>query len=182
MALAPSLDLVFVPSSSSNLLSIATWSVASMPINSSAIILFTLSTAFKTPLPRYLDLSPSRNSSASFSPVEAPEGTAARPNAPLSSNTSTSIVGFPLESKISLAVMSFINIVIFLLFDLTFERNAVINFVTPKIKNVLLITRCNLTGLQIFHIVLTLTFMICRSFRLIFNFIAGFYTFHLFHI
>ncbi|MGT2397604.1 hypothetical protein ACVPOR_01930 [Staphylococcus aureus] len=35
-------------------------------------------------------MSPSRNSTASCSPVEAPDGTNARPNAPLSVNTSTS--------------------------------------------------------------------------------------------
>ena len=64
---------------------------------------FTFSTAFKTPLPRYRALSPSRNSTASYSPVDAPDGTIARPNAPLSVNTSTSTVGFPRESSTSLA-------------------------------------------------------------------------------
>jgi len=43
---------------------------------------------------------PSRNSTASCSPVEAPEGTAALPKTPFSVVTSTSTVGFPLESKI----------------------------------------------------------------------------------
>ena len=38
---------------------------------------------------------PSRSSTASNSPVEAPEGTAARPDAPDASPTSTSTVGFP---------------------------------------------------------------------------------------
>ena len=47
--------------------------------------------------------SSSRSSSASCSPVEAPLGTAARPNAPSSSHTSTSTVGFPRESRISRA-------------------------------------------------------------------------------
>ena len=46
-------------------------------------------------------LSPSRSSSASRSPVDAPDGTAARPNAPPSSVTSTSTVGLPRESRIS---------------------------------------------------------------------------------
>ena len=41
----------------------------------------------------------------------APEGTAARPKAPLSKSTSTSIVGLPRESRISLALISLINIV-----------------------------------------------------------------------
>ena len=38
-------------------------------------------------------------------PVEAPEGTAARPNEPSSNSTSTSIVGFPRESRISRALI-----------------------------------------------------------------------------
>src|SRR5437762_3144758 len=46
-------------------------------------------------------MSPSRSSSASRSPVDAPDGTAARPDAPPSSATSTSTVGFPRESRIS---------------------------------------------------------------------------------
>ena len=46
---------------------------------------------------------PSRNSTASCSPVEAPDGTAALPKIPFSVITSTSTVGFPLESNICLA-------------------------------------------------------------------------------
>ncbi len=69
---------------------------------------FTLLTAFKTPLPMYLFESLSRSSKASFEPVEAPEGTAALPMIPFSKMTSTSIVGLPLESKISLALISLI--------------------------------------------------------------------------
>ncbi|MNF12282.1 hypothetical protein D3C80_2137090 [compost metagenome] len=64
---------------------------------------FTLSTAFKTPLPKYLFLSSSLNSTASKAPVDAPDGTAALPMNPPSTSTSTSTVGFPLESSISLA-------------------------------------------------------------------------------
>ncbi len=64
---------------------------------------FTLDTATETPFPRYLDLSLSLNSTASKAPVDAPDGTPARPNPPLSVQTSTSTVGFPLESNISLA-------------------------------------------------------------------------------
>src|SRR5690349_13548634 len=71
----------------------------------------TASTAFKTPLPPYLDLSPSRNSTASWAPVEAPEGTAARPMAPLSRVTSTSTVGLPRLSRICLAWMSMIALI-----------------------------------------------------------------------
>src|SRR5436190_16293292 len=67
----------------------------------SRIDVFTASTAFFTPLPRYRDLSPSRSSHASCSPVLAPEGTAARPTTPLSRMTSTSTVGLPRESRIS---------------------------------------------------------------------------------
>src|ERR1700730_10633382 len=63
-----------------------------------AISVLALVTALSTPLPRYLDLSPSRSSRASCSPVEAPEGTAARPSAPPSRITSASTVGLPRES------------------------------------------------------------------------------------
>ena len=66
-------------------------------------VLFTLSTAFWTLLPIYFDLSPSLSSSASKIPVEAPDGTAARPFTPFVSFTSTSTVGLPRESKICLA-------------------------------------------------------------------------------
>src|SRR4051794_20195787 len=65
-----------------------------------------LATAFSTPLPRYRPLSPSRSSSASNAPVEAPEGTAARPTVPSSSPTSTSTVGLPRESRISRATIA----------------------------------------------------------------------------
>jgi len=57
-----------------------------------------------TDLPSHFPFSPSLNSTASSSPVDAPEGTAALPNAPLHVVTSTSTVGFPLESIICLAV------------------------------------------------------------------------------
>ena len=42
---------------------------------------------------------PSRSSTASCTPVDAPDGTIARPNAPDSSRTSTSTVGLPRESS-----------------------------------------------------------------------------------
>ena len=60
-----------------------------------------LLTALVTPLPPYLLLSPSLSSTASFSPVEAPDGTAARPKLPSARTTSASTVGFPRESRIS---------------------------------------------------------------------------------
>src|SRR5574341_1669313 len=63
----------------------------------------TLATACCTPFPPYRAGSPSRSSSASCAPVEAPEGTAARPEAPSLRRTSTSTVGFPRESRISRA-------------------------------------------------------------------------------
>src|SRR6266850_6885997 len=83
-----------------------TWSNASFPNNSGAISLLILATAFETPFPIQRFLSPSRSSIASFSPVEAPDGTAARPRAPLSSVTSASIVGFPRESRICRPLIS----------------------------------------------------------------------------
>jgi hypothetical protein len=42
--------------------------------------------------------------------VDAPEGTAARPTAPQATQTSTSTVGFPLESRICLAFTSTISV------------------------------------------------------------------------
>ncbi|KAF5047492.1 hypothetical protein SDC9_147601 [bioreactor metagenome] len=76
-------------------------------------MLFTLSTAVKTPFPRYLDLSPSLNSTASKAPVDAPEGTPALPYPPDSVQTSTSIVGLALESNISLAYTSDIIVILY---------------------------------------------------------------------
>src|SRR5205823_4514913 len=84
-------------------LSIFAWSNASHPLSTGAIFSLTLATAFLTPFPPNRFLFPSRNSHASCSPVLAPLGIAARPSAPLSSRTSTSMVGLPRESKISRA-------------------------------------------------------------------------------
>ncbi len=81
MALAPSEALVSVPSSRIMAWSTLRWSRASKPSSSSAIGPLTLPTAVATPLPPNRS-PPSRNSTASNSPVEAPEGTAARPAAP----------------------------------------------------------------------------------------------------
>src|SRR3989441_3390291 len=64
---------------------------------------FTFFTASSTPLPPNRFWSPSRSSTASCSPVEAPLGTAARPAAPLDSVTSASMVGLPRLSRISRA-------------------------------------------------------------------------------
>src|ERR1700761_9354435 len=63
------------------------------------IFLLTFSTAFRTPLPPYLVVSPSRSSRASCSPVLAPEGTMARARVPSARKTSASRVGLPRESR-----------------------------------------------------------------------------------
>ncbi len=73
-----------------------------MPTTASAITVPILATAFSTPLPRYLELSPSRSSSASKAPVDAPLGTVPLAIVPSASVTSASTAGFPLESRISL--------------------------------------------------------------------------------
>jgi hypothetical protein len=112
MAFAPSFDLVFVPSRAIMVLSMETWSHASKPTRAGAILDFTFATALRTPFPEYLFLSPSRSSMASNSPVEAPEGTAARPKAPEASLTSTYTVGLPRESMISRAVMKAMDVFI----------------------------------------------------------------------
>lgn len=67
MALAPSLVLLGVPSSLTRKLSTAVWSLTSRPalISSGAMTVLTFSTAFRTPLPPHLALSPSRSSQAS---------------------------------------------------------------------------------------------------------------------
>src|SRR5215469_3608701 len=98
MALAPRRDLVGVLSREIIFWSSPRWSAASEPQSTLAISALTWETALSTPLPRYLDLSPSRSSRASCSPVEAPEGTAARTKPPDSRMTSASTVGLPRES------------------------------------------------------------------------------------
>ncbi len=103
IAFAPRRLLFGVPSSSMRTRSSSRWPSASSPVTASAISLFTLPTAFSTPLPRKRLGSPSRSSTASCSPVDAPDGTAARPSAPDSRVTSTSTVGLPRESRISRA-------------------------------------------------------------------------------
>src|SRR6266536_4327698 len=74
-------------------------SVASRPRTTSRSSPFAFATAFVTPLPPYAS-PPSRSSTASWTPVEAPDGMPARPTAPDSSTTSTSTVGLPRESRI----------------------------------------------------------------------------------
>jgi hypothetical protein len=70
-----------------------------MPRTATAISSFTCATARVTPLPFHWS-EPSRSSTASNSPVDAPDGTAARPADPDLSDTSTSTVGLPRESRI----------------------------------------------------------------------------------
>src|ERR1700685_4220603 len=70
-----------------------------MPRTACAISPSTLATARVTPLPCQRS-PPSRSSVASNSPVEAPEGTAARPEAPERRTMRTSTVGLPRLSRI----------------------------------------------------------------------------------
>ncbi len=74
-------------------------------------------------LPITIAALPSRSSRASFTPVEAPDGTAARPIAPESSRMSTSSVGLPRESRISRANTSMIS-------DITCLLNSWLKFIT----------------------------------------------------
>src|SRR5215210_1040332 len=92
MALAPRRPLLGVPSSSIIARSRPAWSSASSPATAAAISPLTFATARPTPLPPHRS-PPSRSSTASNSPVDAPEGTVARPAAPERSATSTSTVG-----------------------------------------------------------------------------------------
>src|SRR5215204_7366176 len=105
MALAPILDLLSVPSKSSIAWSTNRCSLASYPMSPGPSWSITPSTALLTPFPPKR-ASPSRSSTASKAPVEAPEGTAARPSEPSSRMTSTSTVGLPRESRISRAPMN----------------------------------------------------------------------------
>ena len=104
MAFAPSFDLSFVPSARIMALSTAYMSHASIPFSVSHITVLTFSAALRTPFPPYLPLSPSRSSSASYSPVDAPLGAAPLATVPSARRTSASTVGFPRESMISLPV------------------------------------------------------------------------------
>src|SRR5439155_13201834 len=105
-ALAPRLEESRVPSVSRRRASTASCATGSRSRTAGARTLTTLSTARSTPLPRKRAASPSRSSRASREPVEAPDGTAARPKVPSSRWTSTSTVGLPRESRISRAFTS----------------------------------------------------------------------------
>ncbi len=103
MALAPSRLLFAVPSRSIMAWSASASEVQGRPHRRSRISVFTVATAPRTPLPSYLFGSPSRRSTASREPVEAPDGTPARAAAPSASRTVTARVGRPRESRISRA-------------------------------------------------------------------------------
>ena len=111
MALPPRLDLFSVPSSSIMARSMASWSEGSMPSRALAMGPRTFSTAFMSPLPLYLALSPSLSSRASQVPVDAPDGAMAVILCPLTVS-SASTVGLPLESSTSLAQTFSIFIVV----------------------------------------------------------------------
>ncbi|KAG6545647.1 hypothetical protein Mapa_012832 [Marchantia paleacea] len=103
MELAPSFCLhhphsFCVPSSSCTMrLSMAVCSVGSLPTSAGAMVVWMLFTALDTPLPMNF-LPPSLSSRASYTPVDAPLGTAALWNEPSLRCTSHSTVGFPLLS------------------------------------------------------------------------------------
>ena len=111
-AFAPSRALLSVPSRSISVWSMNACSSASRPMIASQISVLTFSTAWSTPLPRYRCGSPSRSSIASRCPVDAPDGTAARPMTPDSRSTSASTVGLPRESRISRATTSTIALIV----------------------------------------------------------------------
>ena len=103
VALAPSLLLFGVPSRL-----IIAWSASAsdaqeLPRSRPAISTLTFDAALSTPLPSYRVLSPSRSSTASRDPVDAPEGTPALAVLPSASVTVTASVGRPRESRISSA-------------------------------------------------------------------------------
>ena len=82
MALAPSRALLGVPSASIRARSTARWSRASTPSRMSAISPLTLADRLAGRPCRRSGRPPSRSSTASNDPVEAPDGTMARPTAP----------------------------------------------------------------------------------------------------
>jgi hypothetical protein len=101
IALAPSRPLFKVPSSLIRAASRSASSAKSRPRRRSAISPFACPTARPTPWPSKRVGSSSRSSAASIDPVDAPDGTPARPVAPFDSSTATQRVGRARESKIS---------------------------------------------------------------------------------
>ena len=98
VALPPSRRFSGVPSSSISRASIAAWSAASRPISAGAMTSVTLATARVTSSPPNAS-PPSRRSTASPLPVDAPAGAIARPTAPPARCSSASTVGRPRLSQ-----------------------------------------------------------------------------------
>ena len=103
VALAPSLLLFAVPSRPIMAWSASASDAQDRPRSRPEISVFTAATAPSTPLPSYRAGSPSRRSTASRDPVDAPDGTPARACVPSASRTVTASVGRPRESRISSA-------------------------------------------------------------------------------
>src|ERR671917_603015 len=101
IALAPNRDLLAVPSNSTIARSRSSCVSNDRSLNDSFKVPLTFAVAFRQPRPSYRSASPSRSSSASAAPVEAPEGTEADPTAPPSSSQTAFTVGRPRLSRIS---------------------------------------------------------------------------------
>ncbi len=106
IAFAPNRCLFFVPSSLILFESISFWRLTSIPFRAGLKIRLILFTAFFTPLLANA-FPPSRSSTASCTPVEAPDGTRAVPLAFLV-ETVADIVGVPRESRTHLELTFFI--------------------------------------------------------------------------
>lgn len=102
-ASAPSRDLVPVPSSSISARSTSAAEAKPRPVRARAISPLTCPAAPSTPWPPYRERSPSRSSTASRAPVDAPGGTPARTRVPSPAVRVTASVGRPRESRISTA-------------------------------------------------------------------------------
>src|SRR6266571_2762970 len=105
-------------------------------------------------------MSPSRSSRASWIPVDAPEGTVPRPILPSRVQTSTSTVGFPLESRTCLAFRSVISESPVILFDIAFTVPGIVlwyhSFVLKSYnrdENVVDVGSCRTSDYQIVELV-----------------------------
>src|SRR6056297_340798 len=104
--LAPIAEKSSVPSAARSALSTARWSPAYSPSSRG------------TACSRALAMDSLAGSSiASYSPVDAPEGAAARPKPPESVSTSASTVGFPRESSTRRSEIELICVIVLLSFD-----------------------------------------------------------------
>jgi len=109
IALAPRRALFGVPSRSRIAWSTSPRDSHVLPERPSLSSVLTFATAVLTPAPPKRALSPSRNSTASRVPVEAPDGTPASARVPSPRVTSTARVGRPRESRISRALTLLIS-------------------------------------------------------------------------